>query len=296
MRALLKSIIKNRFPYLLLLPTLVCMVGIMIYPLFMGFWVSLTNKFLMSPEKELFIGLSNYRKLLNDTVFLQACKNTFIWALIGTLGTNIIGLGLALLLNKEITGRNLFRGLFLLPWSVPYVSVGILWRWLFKNATGYLDQLLMWLRLTSRYVGFLSNPDIALYSVTGTLIWRHYPFSMLVFLAALQAIDNTIYEAAEVDGANILQKFTYITLPGIRSSMIIAILLQFIWTFNHFDIIYIMTRGGPAHSTELLSTYAYESAFAKFTAGYGSTIGSIMFIVLMIVMFVYFRIVEKPDL
>jgi len=249
----------------------------------------------MASEKTLFIGLNNYIKLVNDTVFLQACKNTFVWALIGVAGTTVIGLVLALLLNRRFHGRDIFRALFLLPWSVPYVSVGILWRWLFQDSFGNIDRLLMGLGLTSGPLGFLSKPAIALYSVTGTLIWRHYPFSMLIFLAALQGINENLYEAAEVDGANTLQKFIYITLPGISSAMVIVVLLQFIWIFNHFDIIYIMTRGGPAHATELLSTYAYESAFRRFSAGYGSTIGSVMFVVLMITMLVYLRMVEKTD-
>ena len=295
MRAMLKSISRNRFPYILLLPMLVCMVGVMIYPLFMGFWVSLTNKFLMASEKTLFIGFNNYIKLVNDKIFLQACKNTFVWALTGVSGTTVIGLVLALLLNRRFLGRDIFRALFLLPWSVPYVSVGILWRWLFQDSFGHIDQLLMGLGLTSGPVGFLSNPAIALYSITGTMIWRHYPFSMLVFLAALQGINEDLYEVAEVDGANTLKKFIYITLPGIRSAMVMVVLLQFIWIFNHFDIVYIMTRGGPARATELLSTYAYESAFRRFTIGYGSTIGSIMFVVLVITMLLYLRIIERVD-
>ena len=295
MRAMLKSISRNRFPYILLLPMLVCMVGVMIYPLFMGFWVSLTNKFLMSGKETLFIGLSNYMKLVSDTIFLRACKNTFAWALMGVAGTTVIGLVLALLLHRRFPGRDIFRGLFLLPWSIPYVSVGILWRWLMQDSFGNIDRLLMGLGLTSGHVGFLSNPTIAIYSVTGVLVWRHYPFSFLVFLAALQGINENLYEAAEVDGANTIQKFIYITLPGIRPAMVIVVLLQFIWFFNHFGITYIMTRGGPARATELLGTYAYESAFMRFSMGYGSAIGSIMFVVLVITMVIYFRIVEKTD-
>jgi len=118
---------------------------------------------------------------------------------------------------------------------------------------------------------------------------------MLVFLAALQGINENLYEAAEVDGANTLQKFIYITLPGIRSAMVIVVLLQFIWIFNHFDIVYIMTRGGPARATELLSTYAYESAFRRFSVGYGSAIGSIIFVVLIITMLLYLRIIERAN-
>ena len=164
-----------------------------------------------------------------------------------------------------------------------------------QDLFGNIDRLLMGLGLTSGHVGFLSNTTIAIYSVTGVLVWRHYPFSFLVFLAALQGINENLYEAAEVDGANTIQKFIYITLPGIRPAMVIVVLLQFIWFFNHFGITYIMTRGGPARDTELLGTYAYESAFMRFSMGYGSAIGSIMFVVLVITMVIYFRIVEKTD-
>lgn len=295
MFSLFKYISKKGFPYILILPTVVCMVGIMIYPLFIGFMVSLTDKYLLATKKMSFVGFDNYIKLVNDPIFLKACKNTIIWAFIGTVGVTILGFVLALLLNRRMPGRDIFRAFFLLPWAVPYVSVGILWRWMFKDYLGNLDHLLMGLGLTSGSVGFLSNPAIALYSVIGTMIWRHYPFSMLVFLAALQGINEDLYEAAQIDGANTLQRFRYITLPCISSATVIAVLLQFMWIFNHFDIIYIMTRGAPARSTELLSTYAYEKAFTKFTVGYGSTIGSFMFVILMITVLVYLRIVEKNN-
>lgn len=286
---------KSRLPYIFLAPAILFIAGFMLYPVGVGVYLSLTDKQLMKP-KVLFIALENYKQLLfKDQVFLEILKHTLIWSFFMVAGVTIIGLALALLLNQNFRGRSILRTLFIIPWPIPYVVAGILWKWLYQDSFGYIDRILMGLGLTSSPVGFLSQSNKVLFSVVATIVWRNYPFNMLICLAALQSIAPTLYEAADIDGAGMWNKFKYITLPGIKSIMILIILLQFVWSFNHFTLIYIMTKGGPGDASQILGSYAYELAFGKRNIGYASTVATVMFIILLVFTFVYLRVIMKRE-
>lgn len=279
---------KHWYPYLLVLPTMLLFLGIMIYPLVYGILLSLEDKGLLS-SKSTFIGLDNYARLLRDAVFWKAIGNSFIWTGIGVVGTIGLGLVLALLLNRILFGRSLIRTLFMLPWAMPTIVTSIVFTWLYDPTFGYINPYLRQMDFISEPILFLAKPNLALFAAAAPMIWKFYPFAMLALLAALQAVNQELYEAATVDGANRWQAFIHVTLPGIRPTLTILVLLECIWIFNQFDFVYILTRGGPAHSTELLSTYSYMSAFDEFRASYGAAIATVQFVLLFVFSLFYFR-------
>jgi len=290
----MKIMSKSKFAYILLAPAVLFIVGFMLYPVGVGIYLSFTNKQLM--KSATFVGLRNYQQLLfKDEIFRTVLVHTVIWSSLMIAGVTVIGLALALLLNQNFRGRSILRTLFVIPWPIPYIVAGIIWKWLYADQFGYFDRILMGLGITNASFGFLSDPNKVLFSLIATIVWRNYPFNMLVCLAALQSISPDLYEAAIIDGAGTWAKFRYITLPGIKVVIILIILLQFVWSFNHFTLVYVMSKGGPGHASHILGSYAYELAFGKRNVGYASSVATMMFVVLIFVTFLYLRVMMKEE-
>mgnify|MGYP005849146981 CR=1 FL=1 len=263
------------------------------YPLARGVIMSFTEVNLVEQGSMTFVGLGQFARLMEDPVFWRALGNTVKWTVGVVTLQYLFGLGIALLLNEPIPLRGLFRGLILVPWVVPSVVAALVWRWVYAGDYGILNHMLRQVGLIQRPLEWLSTPDLAMAAVIAVGVWKWTPFMAVVLLAGLQSVPQERYEAAEVDGASIFQRFWFITLPHIRNLSVIATLLSFIWTFNHFDIVYVMTKGGPANATHLLSTYSYLSAFSYFNIGYGAAMGVVMLAVLTVLAVFYLRFVQS---
>jgi multiple sugar transport system permease protein len=257
---------------LFLLPLFGLVVSLIIYPFYRAIWLSLTDKLVGYPER--FVGLKNYLYLLHDDTFREVVRNSLIFT-IGSVTLKILtGLAMALVLNGILRWRNLFRGLFLLPWITSTVIIALTWRWMFDSfpGRGFFNSILMDAGLLSRPMAFMASPEGAMLAVIVANWWRGFPFFGVCYLAAMQAIPVDLYEAAAVDGASPWRRFWHVTLPGLKHVMIITVLLSFIWTINDFNIIYVMTRGGPGTATQVFATYSYEVAFNQLRWGRGVTI------------------------
>jgi multiple sugar transport system permease protein len=262
--------------FLFLLPLFGLVVSLIIYPFYRAIWLSLTDKLVGYPER--FVGLKNYLYLLHDDTFREVVRNSLIFT-IGSVALKILsGLAMALVLNGILRWRNLFRGLFLLPWITSTVIIALTWRWMFDSfpGRGFFNSILMDAGLLSRPMAFMASPEGAMLAVIVANWWRGFPFFGVSYLAAMQAIPADLYEAAAVDGASAWRRFWHVTLPGLKHVMIITILLSFIWTINDFNIIYVMTRGGPGTATQVFATYSYEVAFNQLRWGRGVTISIFM--------------------
>jgi multiple sugar transport system permease protein len=267
---------------LFLLPLLVLVVGLIIYPFYRAIWLSLTDKLVGYPER--FVGLRNYIYLANDDTFHQVIKNSFVFT-IGSVGLKLVtGLAMALVLNNVIRGRNFFRGLFLLPWITSTVIIALTWRWMFDSfpGRGFFNSVLIDSGLLSSPIAFMATPAGAMTAVIVANWWRAFPFFGVSFLAGMQSIPRELYEAASVDGAGATRRFWHITLPGLKHVMIVTTLLSFILTINDFNIVYVMTRGGPGTATQIFATYSYEVAFNQLRWGRGVTI-SIYLVPLLVI-------------
>lgn len=278
--------------YWFLLPALAIYVVFMIYPMIDSFIVSLYQWDGLSPEWT-FIGLTNYIEFFKDTVSLLVFKNTLIWTGFSLLVPVSLGLVLAVALNKAIPGRIAFRSIFYSPAILPLVSVGIIWAWIYNPMFGAVNEFLTLIGLPSLTHGWLAEPQTALYSVIVTAIWQSAGFPMLLFLAGLQGIPKELYEAAEIDGAGKFQCFGYITIPSLRETFIIVISLIVFNSLKVFDLVYIMTWGGPGYTTQVLGTWMYFNTFLYHHAGYGLAIAWIMTFIALLITFPYIRIMSR---
>ena len=280
---------RHALPYAMLAPALALLTGVIVYPLGYGLWLAFQDKNLMSLDAT-FVGLRNFRELASDQVFLDSAWRSIRWTVTCVVAVMLLGLGLAMLLNaSRVRGRRILRSLFFLPWLTPTIVTATVWSWLYNPVYGYINLGLRELGLTDEPINFLAEPGLNLNALAVPLVWRGYPFTMLVLLAALQGIDQALYEAAAIDGASAWQRFRSITLPSLSAPLAILTLLQTIWIFNHFDIPYQMTGGGPARTSELLSTYAYNTVFGGMEQGYGAAIATVMFAVLVVFAAIYIR-------
>jgi len=267
---------------LFLLPLFVLVVGLIIYPFYRAIWLSLTDKLVGYPER--FVGLRNYEYLAGDDTFHQVIRNSAVFTVVSVGLKVLTGLAMALVLNGLVRGRNFTRGLFLLPWITSTVIIALTWRWMFDAfpGRGFLNSFMLDLGLISRPIAFMATPEGAMAAVIVANWWRGFPFFGVSFLAGMQAIPREIYEAASVDGAGPARRFWHITLPGLKHVLIVTTLLSGILTVNDFNIIYVMTRGGPGTATQVFATYSYQVAFGQLRWGRGVTI-SIFLVPLLVV-------------
>lgn len=283
--------LKKLFPYFLLIPSLIPIVVILIYPICETFVISLFKMNPMRPDADLFIGLGNYIKLFHEESFFLGLKNSLELTLVTVVGSNLVGLGLALLLNMEFKGRGIFRALVIIPWTLPAVAAVLIWIWILDYQFGVANYILSIAGIVKESIPWLSSTQMAMVSVIIVCIWKQFPISCIMYLASLQTVDHTQYEAAEMDGANLIQKFFCITLPGIAASGGVVLLLTSVWAFREFTIIQIMTNGGPSRATETLVVQSYLEAFNNFNYGYASSLGMITFAISLIFSVVYYKLI-----
>lgn len=273
-------------PGALLAPTLIIVFGVLLYPAACTIFFSLTDK-TMADTTYSFIGLKNYSNLFSDPKFWMAFQHSIIFTLIAGSLNILLGFGTALLVNRAVPFRGLFRSLLLIPWVMPPIVTGLMFRWLYNDFYGYLNYLLVHAGLIEKPILFLVDRAFVWLAVILPTVWYEYPFVMLMFLAALQSISPDLYRAAKVDGANAFQQFLHITLPCLKQAFLLNGLLQIIFMFKSFNLVWILTQGGPGDRTELLSTLAYRHVFEGFSTGYGSAVATVIFLVLFAVSIVY---------
>ncbi|MGA7303802.1 MAG: sugar ABC transporter permease [Rhodothermales bacterium] len=282
-------------PYLLLLPALALTALILAFPLLQNVLNSVQD-LSMTSEAGTWNGLGNYAKIFDDDVFWLSARNTFFYALLGTLLSLAIGLAFAVLLNLKV-GRfgGIAEVLYTIPWVVSPVVAGFAWKWMLNDHFGIVNYWLQKIGLIDDGITWLGNPQTALGCVIVARVWQFYPFAMVMFLAALQSIPPAQYEAADVDGASIWQRFRFVTLPNLAAVTSILIPLGMIWSFNDFNMVFVMTRGGPINASMVLPVLVREYAFVEFDLGKSSALSIVIFVVLVALSLAYLRIVRRRD-
>ena len=259
-------------------------IGIMlVYPVLWGISLSFTNKTIGGHAT--FTGLDNYIKLLQDSQFLKSLLNTCIYTTFSILGKLLFGIIMALTLNIDMRGRNLVRALLIIPWTLPNIVAVLNWRWIFADTGGIANHILKLLGVINEDLIWLGDANLAMLAVIIVNVWRGTPFFGLSILAKLQTIPTDLYEAAEIDGSSIFQKFKYITLPAILDVMLLTSLVSSIWTINEFESVWLLTGGGPSGATELISIYSYRTAMTSMLLGRGVAISVMVMPVLILLIY-----------
>ncbi len=238
---------------------------------------------------------ANYQSLLKDPFFNTTFWNTAVFVFFSVAAHMVLGLAVAMVLNSALPAKPVFRVIALLPWVVPDVVAGIIWKWMFDPIYGALNDLMIRIGLLENPVEWLSNPKLAMFSVILVNLWRGFPFVMLILLAGLQSIPRHLYEAAAIDGAPKFQQFIHITLPGLKKMIVVALALDIVWEVRRFGLIQAMTQGGPGVLTEVLSTYTYKQYFQFFRFEYASAISVVMTIVLLMVSLPYIWMISQEE-
>src|SRR3989475_4368508 len=251
-------LLDSTLGYLFLFPALLVILGLVAYPFANAIVMTFQNKTAGAPGR--FIGLGNYRELLASEQFLRTVWNTFVYTGLGVALKFCVGLGMALVLNQERFGNNFFRSFLLIPWAIPTVISALNWRWIYDDASGLINNVLVRLNLVEETISWLSDPHLAMLSVIAVVVWQGTPFFTMAFLAGLQAIPRELYEAAEIDGASVLQQFTNITLPRLHPIFVTAVMLSAILTSAAIQFVLILTNRGPPAPTLIFSVPSYHLA------------------------------------
>lgn len=278
-------------PMLYIAPAFVVLGLVVGFPVFSAIGTSFLHASLLKPGQDSFAGLSNYVSLFGDAEFLSALWRTFVWAGAALVIQTSLALGIALVLNRKLVGRGLFRTVLIVPWVVPTILVALIWRYLLDPVSGPVTEVLGWVGFDSPPI-WLADPTWAMPTLLLISAWKWTPFSAVVILAGLQQIPQEHYEAAAVDGANAWQRFVHVTIPSISTSLALVTLTTISGAINNFNGIWLFTRGGPNGATEILTTYAYRTAFMQFDFGKASAISVLIFLIMMVLAVTYFIVVE----
>lgn len=284
---------ESRLAWLFLVPGLLILIVFMAYPFVYGVYISMTDAFVGFPGEQ-FIGLENYRRLLDDPVFLKTVRNTMVYGF-GTVPFKLLlGLSLALVLNQQFRFSRVFRAFLLLPWIVPTAISSLAFLMLYSGVLSPISWVMENLGLIDGNINFLGNPTNAIVSLCVANIWRGVPFFGVSILAGLQAVPDDLNEAAALDGANAWQRFWVVTWPVIQNITLISTLFSVIWTFADFQLIYVLTKGGPANSTHIFGTYSYQT-LGYTDLGTAAAISLYMFPLLAVLAIFLLRFIRKDD-
>ena len=278
---------------LLLAPTVVLLGIFIAYPFVMGVWLSLSNTSVGNVGE--FVGLKNFVKAWNDSIFQIAFRNTFYYTFFATILKLALGMWLALLLNRHFRGKRIIRASMLLPFIIPTVLSTFAWRWMFDPTFSVLNWLLYRTGFITTKIPFLSDGDYGMWCAIVVNTWRGMPFFAITLLAGLQTISPDLQEAASLDGANGWQRFWRVTWPLLKPVTLVVVVFSIIQTFSDFQLIYVLTNGGPANSTHLLATYAYQVGVATGLLGEGAAISLFMLPVLFIVVWIQLRYLRRLE-
>lgn len=273
-------------PYIFIAPNIILFLVFMIIPIIFTFYISFHDwGILGAPE---FIGLQNFVRLFSDKVFWTSLGNTIYYTAVTVPLSAAFGLLGAILLNRKIPLRPIFRTIFFAPVVVSMTAAGLIWTWMFNPHYGLFNKILSYFGIES--VDWLTSTTWAMPAIIITTLWLRIGYCLVIYLAGLQAVPDSLYEAADIDGANDWQKFWRITLPMIRPTTVFILVMEVIHGFMVFDLIYTMTNGGPGFSTTVIAQYIYQKAFVEGDMGYASAIGTIFFLIIMVLTAVQLRI------
>lgn len=259
-----------------ILPALLFFLFLNAFPLVQVLWDSFQFKNLLNKAVNGFSGFANYAEVVKEQYFQTALKNTVVWTVLSVAGEFVLGLISAIALNQQVKGRTLFRGIIIIPWVVPIVIAGMTWTWMLTPDYGILNIWMVKLGIIDEPRYWLGELDTALLTVTFVNIWRSFPFYTISLLAGLQSISKDIIEAAAIDGAGVRRRFWHMVLPQLKTVSLTIIFIHVIWTAINFDFIWVMTEGGPLHSSETLPIMIYRYAMQEYNFGQASALASMM--------------------
>ncbi len=283
------------FPYIAILPALLVIILFTIYPVLYAIRISVYQNLLTRPGINPFVGFQNFTNVITSYYFKTSLINTGTYTLFTVIGVMVFGMIVGLLLNTKLKAANALKIIILLPWATPAVVAGLMWKWILNTDFGILNSILYSLGLVEYYIPFLSDPALARLSLILTHIWKEGPLAAIFILAGLQLIPDELYDSAKIDGGNALKVFWFVTLPLLRPILLVVLVYETMISILTFDIVYVMTGGGPANATSLISWFAYAEIFRKLNLGHGIALSIILALITLILIIIYLRLIKTQE-
>jgi len=274
---------------LFIVPFVVTALFFIVYPIVEAVRMAFFSYNPLRPGVTAFVGLANFSYIFDDPLFWSSFRQATVWTVFSIVFQTIFGVAIALLLHQALPGIAIFRGLLLFPYIVPTVVIALIWRWIFNPEIGVVNHALLAGGLITERIYWLSTPEMAMASTIMLNVWKYTPFVVICVLARLQSVPLDLYDAAKVDGAGVVRRFLDVKLPQLKEVLIVVVVFRTIWTFNKFEEIYLLTKGGPGTSTFNLAVYAFEQSIASLKLGVGAATGVIMMVMLSIGSVIYLR-------
>lgn len=279
-------------PHIFMTPSYIVLIIFMGYPLLNCFRLAFSNYKITNLDNVTFAGLGNFIEIFKTQEIQMITWNTVKFVIITLVCQLVLGMILALALKKPFKGRGLYQGIVFLPWAFSGFLVGLTFQWLFNAEYGPINDIMLKLGFIDQKITFLGSPDLSLYTVIIALVWQGVPFFGIMILAALQSVPEELIEAAKTDGAKAIQRFIHITLPCIKPTLVVTVLLRTIWIFNNADIIYIMTKGGPANTSHTLSSFMFIKAYSTLDFGFASALGVLFMLGLTMYIIIFIKVTK----
>ena len=283
------------YPYISVTVPFLVIALFTIYPVLYAVRISFYQYVLTKPKIHPFIGMDNFKDVINSYYFRTSLLNTAVYTLAVVISVTVFGLIVAMLLNSKVRTANLLKIIILLPWAIPAVVAGLMWKWILNSDFGILSGILYGLGIIDKYIPFLANPTLAKLSMVMAAVWKEGPLAAIFFLAGLQLIPDELYEAARIDGGSGWRIFRYVTLPLLRPIMLIVVVYETITAILVFDLIYVLTGGGPGDSTSMISWFAYAEIFKSLNLGHGVALAIIIALITLVLILLYLRVIRSEE-
>lgn len=288
-----KSLTEKQFAWIIISPAILIVFGIVLYPLVQTFLYSLKDMNQISANKGDFVGLANYINILSEVTFWQNLGRTVYFSVVSISLEVILGVAIALLLNENFFGRKLLAAIVVIPWAIPNIVSSTLWKWIYHPEYGALNALLTQFNIIESYQSWLGTPWLAMNMIILADVWKMTPLAVIFFLSALQLTNKSIYEAAVMDGAGLVRRFFHITLSYLKPMLLVIIVMRTMETFKVFDLIYVMTKGGPANGTMVLGYQAYAKVFENLNYSDGASYSYLIAILIAILTITYIKVLKR---
>jgi multiple sugar transport system permease protein len=284
---------EERSALLFLLPLAVVLGAVAVFPIGYAFYLSLFRLKLTQPARVPFVGADNYIMLLRDPTFWSAVARTAYFAVVVVVATTVLALLVALLLNETFRGRRLVAALLLVPWAIPSVANGLMWKWIYNPDYGALNGALLQLGIIGRYIVWLGDPGKTLLLIANALVWKEVPLAAILLLVTMKAVPADLYRAAKVDGANVCQRFLHVTLPTLRAGFLLVVVFVSMIAVRQFDLFYLLTEGGPGNASSVAAWQVYVESFRNLSFGTGSALAYLLAIAVFGLSWVVIRVLGR---
>ena len=276
-----------------LAPMMLVLMVIAVFPILYSFWISLFDLKLTRPHRAPFVWFDNYAQIFHDPLFWSSVWRTTSFTVMSVACIMFIAMLMALLLNEEFRGRRILSAILLIPWAIPYVANGLMWKWIYDSGYGALNGLLLQLGFIDKYMVWLGDVNKTLLLITNAFVWKEVPLATILLLVTLKSVRADLYSAAKVDGANVWQRFIHITLPALTPGFMLVMIYETMMAIRHFDLFFILTEGGPADASHVVAWEVYVETFRKLAFGTGAALAYIMAIVTFLLAFLIIRSMGK---